>query len=225
MNFIGKTLAVFGDSIINGSGNDNFGVGEYLIKDYGFVLLKYCVGGARVGYCKDKNWVAHQVKQALADGINPDYIVFNGFTNDCFRTDGINFDVPIGSLSSAVPDVSELKTTDSFSICFESIVCAFLKYFPSAKIIFVRPHKMGRREDEAQRIYGERAVEICKKYGVAVADVYKDSGLNTFLPEHRDKYTADTYGWGKGDCTHPNAVGYEKFYMPIIEKIITSLSF
>ena len=41
MNFIGKTLAVFGDSIINGSGNDNFGVGEYLIKDYGFVLLKY----------------------------------------------------------------------------------------------------------------------------------------------------------------------------------------
>ena len=208
MKFSGKTLAVFGDSIINGSGNNNFGVGEYLAKDYGFTLLKYCVGGARVGYCKDKNWVVDQVKQALTDGIKPDYV---------------NFDVPLGNLSPTVPDVSEIKTSDGFSTCFESIVCAFKKYFPSAKIIFVRPHKMGRREDEAQRIYGERAVEICKKHGVAVADIYKDSGLNTFLPDHRDKYTADTYGWGKGDCTHPNAAGYEKFYMPVIEKIIKEL--
>ncbi len=223
MDLKGKTIAVFGDSIMNGSGNADFGVGEYLVKDYGVRLLKYCVGGARVGFCEGKNWLVEQVIQAAQEKISPDVIIFDGFTNDCFRTDGVNFDVPLGEIKEGVTDIMEISKSADFSECFESIVCAFKKYFPAAKVVFARPHKMGRREDEAQRVYGERAVEICKKYGVAVADIYEDSGMNTFLPDHRDKYTADTYGWGKGDSTHPNATGYEKFYMPIIEKKIKEL--
>ena len=221
MNIKDKTLVVFGDSIMYGSGNDGFGVGEYIVKDFGVRLMKYCVGGARVGYYEGKNWVVEQIIKAINDGILPDLIVFDGFTNDCFRTDGVNFDVPLGE--AGVTDIFEISKNSSFTECFESVVCAFKKFFPSAKIIFVRPHKMGRREEEAQRVYGERAVEICKKHNVAVADIYAESGLNTFLPDHRDKYTADTYGWGKGDSTHPNADGYEKFYIPIIEKIIKEL--
>ncbi len=221
MNIKDKTLAVFGDSIMYGSGNGGFGVGEYIAKDFGVRLIKYCVGGARVGFYEGKNWVVEQITKAINDGIMPDLIVFDGFTNDCFRTDGVNFDVPLGE--AGVTDFFEISKNSSFTECFESIVCAFKKFFPSAKIIFVRPHKMGRREEEAQRIYGGRAVDICKKHNVAVADIYAESGLNTFLPDHRDKYTADTYGWGKGDSTHPNTDGYEKFYIPIIEKIIKEL--
>ena len=82
---------------------------------------------------------------------------------------------------------------------------------------------MGRREEEAQRVYGDRAAEICRKNGIAVADVYNKSCLDTFSADDRDKYTADTYGWGKGDCTHPNAAGYEKFYMGLIEKVLKEL--
>ncbi|MDE7082246.1 MAG: SGNH/GDSL hydrolase family protein [Clostridia bacterium] len=223
MEFKNKTLAVFGDSIMYGSGNDGFGVGEYLKKDMGFKLIKYCVGGARVGYCEEKNWFIIQVRKAVRDNIVPDYIVFDGFTNDCYKTDGVNFDVPLGNIPSAVQDIFDITWQDDFSTCFESAVCAFKKYFPKAKIIFVRPHKMGRREEEAQRIYGERAVALCKKHSVAVADIYEESGLDTFLAEHRDRYTNDSYSWGKGDCTHPNAIGYEKFYMPIIEKKIKEL--
>lgn len=222
-DFSTKNLAVFGDSIINGSGNGNFGIGEYLAKDFGFNLLKYCVGGARTGYCKGKGWIVEQVRAAVNDKIQPDYIVFDGFTNDCCKTDGLNYDVPLGELKAGniaedIFAVSEENTT--FSQCFEVIVCAFKKYFPSAKIIFVRPHNMGRRGEEIQRIYGERAVEICRAYGVAVADIYKESDLNTFLPDHRDLYTADTYNWGRGDGTHPNARGYEEKYLPVIERII-----
>ncbi len=84
----------------------------------------------------------------------------------------------------------------------------------------MRPHKMGRRGAGVQKIYGERATEICKMYGIAVADIYNDSGLDTFDCVQRDRYTADTYGWGKGDCTHPNAKGYIEKYMPLIEKEI-----
>ena len=82
---------------------------------------------------------------------------------------------------------------------------------------------MGRRDAVKQAEYGCRAVEICKKAGVSVCDLYAYSGLDTFNAEDRDRYTADTYGWGRGDCTHPNALGYEQKYMPLIKEAILKL--
>ena len=87
-DFSGKTLLVLGDSIMYGSGNGGKGVGEYLGERFGFILKKYCVGGARVGYYEGKNWLVEQVRSAILDGISPDYIIFDGFTNDCNMTDG-----------------------------------------------------------------------------------------------------------------------------------------
>ena len=223
--FDGKNLVVFGDSIMYGSGNNGFGVGEYLKKDLGFKLYKYCIGGARTGWHEGKSWIVEQVCTAVNDKIPADYIVFNGFTNDCNMTDGVNCDVPLGDMSDSAPqDIFEInKQHTTFSGCFEAIVCAFRKYFPQAKLLFVRPHRMGRRGEKEQILYGERAVELCKKWGVAVCDLYELSGLDTFLPEHRDKYTNDSYGLGMGDCTHPNAAGYEEKYMPVIEKALKNL--
>lgn len=224
--FKGKKLLVFGDSIINGSGNNCIGVGEYLEEHLGFEMKKYCVGGARVGFYPGKNWMVEQIREAIGKGETADYIVFNGFTNDCNMTDGKTCDVPLGEMTEGYEnfDVFAVKKEGStFSNCFENILHALKKFFPNAKLLFVRPHNMGRRDDYFQRLYGERAIEICKKWGVATADIYKDSDLNTFFPEDRDKYTADTYGWGHGDCTHPNAAGYLEKYMPIIEAAIKNL--
>ena len=219
-DFSGKTLLVLGDSIMYGSGNGGKGVGEYLGERFGFILKKYCVGGARVGYYEGKNWLVEQVRSAILDGISPDYIIFDGFTNDCNMTDGKSCDVPLGEISPGFEkfDIFLVKKENStFSYCFECIIHALKKYFREAAPLFVRPHKMGRRDAKMQLIYGERAVEICKKWGVAVADIYKDGGLDTFVGEQRDKYTNDTYGWGMGDCTHPNAAGYIEKYLPVIE--------
>lgn len=223
MKLNGKSLIVFGDSIINGSGNNNFGVGEYLNKKTGVALKKYCVGGARVGYQEGKDWVVEQIKRAVANGATADIVVFNGFTNDCNMTDGKTCDVPLGEIEEDkdydLYNIPQDKKSN-FTYCFQCVLTALKKYFGNALIVFVRPHKMGRRDLNAQQVYGRRAAELCKTYGFAVADVYEDTKLDTFNPVHRDKYTADTYGWGKGDCTHPNAKGYEKFYIPLIIKVI-----
>lgn len=226
MDFSGKSVAVFGDSIAYGSGNDGFGVGEYLNKDLNLKLLKYAVGGARVGFCKEHNWLIEQVQNAIRDGISPDYIVFNGFTNDCNISEGATLpDVPLGELKAGYAgyDIFAVTKEMPFSRCFEEIICAFLKYFSKSKPLFFRPHNMGRRDDFLQRQYGERALEICKKWGVAFVDLYSESGLNTFIPEQRDLFTCDSYGWGRGDCTHPNALGYELKYMPLIEAKLKTL--
>lgn len=226
MDYSNKLLAVFGDSIANGSGNDNFGVGEYLKKDMGFALKKYAVGGARVGFCKDKNWLIDQVKIALEEGIQPDYIIFNGFTNDCnISTGATEPDVPLGDISQGYSnfDINKVTKQDTFSYCFETVLYTLMTSFPKAKILFFRPHNMGRRDDYLQKLYGERAIALCRKWGVAYVDLYSESGMNTFLTEHRDLFTFDSYGVGHGDCTHPNALGYELKYMPLIEAKIKEL--
>ena len=179
--FNGKTLLVFGDSIMYGSGNSGFGVGEYLAEEYGFTLKKYCVGGARTGYCEGKSWIVEQVRSAIKNGENPDYIIFNGFTNDCCQEERGDCDVPLGEIDEGFEKFDIFSLSDkntTFSNCFQNILAAFKKYFPKAKAIFVRPHKMGRRGEEVQRIYGERAVILCKKWRVTVADVYSESGLD-----------------------------------------------
>lgn len=224
--FKNKKLLVFGDSIMYGSGNGGIGVGEYLAEDLGFSLKKYCVGGARMGYYPGKNWIVEQVRMAINDGASADYIVFDGFTNDCNMTDGKTCDVPLGNISTGFGgfDIFAVeKEGSTFSGCFENTVHAFKKYFPQAKLLFVRTHRMGRRDDYYQRLYGERALDLCKKWGVAVADIYAKSDLDTFDPAMRDKYTNDSYGWGRGDATHPNAIGYIEKYMPIIEEVIKTI--
>jgi len=223
-NYNGKKLVVFGDSIMYGSGNDGVGVGEYLAKDFGFNLKKYCVGGARTGFMEGKNWLVEQVRQAINDKIQADLIVFNGFTNDCNMTDGKTCDVPFGDIPEIATDIFKVeKAGSTFSGCFKSVADAFKRYFPKAKVIFVRPHRMGRRDDKAQKEYGERAVAICKEYGFGVVDIYAEGKMDTFNAEDRDKYTFDSYGWGRGDCTHPNADGYLKFYMPVIKRLIKEI--
>lgn len=220
----GKEVLLFGDSIMFGSGNGGYGVGEYLERDLQINLKKYCVGGARMGYREGKSWIVEQVREAIASGERAQLIIFDGFTNDCYKTDGENCDVPLGEAeNSAVSDIFKVGKDETFSQCFESCLAAFKTYFPEAKVLFIRPHRMGRREEGLQIEYGERAVSICEKRGVAVVDLYEASGLDTFKADHRDQYTCDSYGWGKGDCTHPNAAGYEKFYMPLIEEAIAKL--
>ncbi len=223
----GKKLLVFGDSIMYGSGNGGYGVGEYLRDRLGMVVSKYAVGGARVGYNEGKSWLIEQIRLAITDKSEADYIIFDGFTNDCNLSEGATLpDVPIGEITEGYAgfDIFAVRQENSeFSRCFEESVCAMLTYFPKAKILFVRPHNMGRRDDKLQKLYGERALEICRKWGIPYADLYSESGLNTFLPEHRDAFTCDSYGWGRGDCTHPNALGYEIKYMPLIESKIKSI--
>ena len=220
-NLENKMVLILGDSIMYGAGNNGKGVGEFLEEICHMKFIKRAINAATIAFWNpEKSWIVDQVREVLRENINPDYIVMDGFTNDCCVLDG-TMDTPrtlLGNENPKLIDINDINESNNFSECFISIIQTLRDNYPKAKIVFVRPHNMGRRLDHLQRLYGERAVLLAKKYNLEICDIYNESTLNTFDPIQRKKYTFDRFNDGLGDATHPNELCYREIYMPLIIK-------
>jgi hypothetical protein len=114
---------------------------------------------------------------------------------------------------------------DTFCGGMEYCCKTLLTYFNDKKIIFVRVHNMSSRNKTLQKVYGNKAIKICKKWRIPYVDIYSEGELDTNNPTQRLTYTVYKPELGTGDGTHPNKAGYEKFYVPmILNKIINDLN-
>ena len=207
----GKTIAVFGDSIMYGAGSDSKGAVDLLAEKYGMTVNKYCVSGSTMGvrtddpqYTVDEvHHIAKQVRNAIAAGITPDIIVFNGGTND------IGGNIPIGEMTQAY---TEPASESYFADGFETVAYLLKKNFVGVPIIYMRAHNMSSRSYTGQIEYGELGNQIAEKWGIRNVDMY--IRMSTQLAEYRTLYLAD--------YTHPNTAGYNKYYMPALEDFIVS---
>ncbi len=60
---------------------------------------------------------------------------------------------------------------------------------------------------------------VCEKYGVPIADV--SAVMSTRNTAICKKYTSTRLGvYPNGDGVHPNELGYETYYMPVIEAVL-----
>jgi len=206
-----KLLYTFGDSIMAGDGNNGKGIGDLIATKYNMRFTEFALGGSTVGYNSSRSQnqlIYNQVANAVATNIKPDFILFNGLTNDISNdTDSTNPRVPLGTVSSGYNRVSDVST---FTSAFEQICFDLLTNFPNSIIIYVRPHNMASRDKQRQIDYGERALELCRKWGIPYIDMY--SMFNTCLEPVRSAFLSD--------YTHPNETGYvEKYLPPIITKM------
>ena len=208
-----KVIFNFGDSIGAGDGNNGKGYAELLGEKYEMNVTDYAVGGATLGNSTNNN-IVDQVDNAIATGGSPDYILIDGGTNDIVEN------VSLGSVSNYYGVHNFDKATTSGAL--EYIFSKLKTVFPDAKIIFVSVHKMSTRDYVAQTTTQKRCIEICNKWSVPVADIGNSGNLNTFL-DSMHKYTNGTTTQPNGDKTHPNQLGYEKFYLPIIYNVLTTI--
>ena len=208
-----KILFNFGDSIAAGDGNNGKGYAKLLGKKYGLVVTDFAKGGATLGDTTSNN-ITSQVDSAIANGVNPDYILIEGGTNDIVNS------VALGSIANDYNITNFVKTTTSGGL--EYCLYKLKETYPNAKIVFVSVHKMGSRDYTKQTECQKRCIEICNKWGVPVADIGNSGNLNTFLP-CMHKFTNPTSSQPNGDRTHPNDLGYKTFYLPIIHKILSSI--
>ena len=205
----GKTVLVFGDSIMHGAGNNDNGIADLLSDKYGTISADYSVSGATMGvrtddpqYTVDEvHHIAKQVRNAIAASVSPDLIIFDGGTND------IGGEIPIGTMSEVYTQPS---AENYFANGFETVAYLLMKNFVGVPIIYMRAHNMSSRSYAGQVSYGELGNQIAEKWGIRIVDMYKR--MNTQLAEYRTAYLAD--------YTHPNAAGYNKYYIPAIEDFV-----
>lgn len=203
----GKTVYAFGDSIVYGHTDPNNAFMNLLSADEGMFLKKYAVNGATV--VKGSNDIISQLGKAPTE--EPDFIVFDGYTNDAYEPilDAERLGEPQGSAATSFDN-------STFCGAFEEIIYTMKQKWPNAKIIFVTIHKSAGRDWDIQCALREKTMEMCADWGVSVADVFNDAALDTRNADEMKKYIIG----GKG--SHPNVLACREFYVPILKKTLKS---
>ncbi len=186
----GKKIIWNGDSICIGDENKGNWATRIAEKNKMF-FSNYAVGGGTIAeglpLLKDgseRHSVSKTLEKMYEEYPGADYIVFEGGTNDAdlFEYD---YDYPVSHLGSIdVENFSGEYDRTTFCGALESVFYRALKYWNGKKICFIIAPKMGTlpRSRRKRRLYFDKAVEICKKWGIPYLDLWEGCYLNPALP-------------------------------------------
>ena len=219
-----KTVAFDGDSICHGisASDGKSGWAGRIGTANGMNWANFGVSGGTI-----TNNHSHCIMNAIEDihTFMPtlDYYIFDGGTNDAdiLKMDGIG--------TFTADDYSGTYDTDTFSGAFETLLYNAFTYYPTTKIGYIVAQKMGKTGNAnypIRKAYFERAIEICKKWGVPYIDLWNGSHLNPNLESMYDS-SLDAEGnieAGKMyiDGQHLTPNGYD-YITPIIEAWMKTL--
>ncbi len=209
----GKNAVSFGDSIIFGSGSNKYSDCRIISEKYGMNYVSYAVSGASFGTCDNAR--AHIVDEILSAKVakkKADFIFLNGGTNDIKLVSAGN------TPDSFDPDQPEKST---FALGFEQSMQQIRQYWGNIPVIYIRAHNIASCPNALERAIGEYGIKIAEKYGAATVDIFSDTVFNTTNEYMRDRYTRFVPSSNQHDGTHPTALGYITFYVPLVtEKLL-----
>ena len=187
-------------------------------------MINYGVGGSTI--CNNVTGGATptiytQIETAHTDYPDADYIIFDGGCNDADLIGSIiGGTIPPKFGSFTENDFSGNYDTDTFCGAFETICMHLSQYWLGKHVGYIVPHKMGVAnkydpEHNNYRAYYETAIQICKKWGISVLNMWDGTYLNprhtwmcdtynTMTPE--EKYAA---GFLYADRQHLTSAGYD----------------
>lgn len=99
-------------------------------------------------------------------------------------------------------------------------------HFDSVPTIYVRSHQIDYGSLLRQRIYQEEVMSIAEDYGLTTVDLFNNTDLDGLNKRLVTRYCYDgVYEDGTDDNTgtHPNGLGYSKYYLPFIENAMSDL--
>lgn len=209
----GKTMYAFGDSIVHGHKYARSFVNLTAEREL-MPLTKYAVNGAAIGPVGAAGQIVTQVRRAASH--SPDYVVFNGGTNDADLVHHQRY--KIGAMAGGFDPATFDNSTYAGSL--ETTLSTMRTKWPSARIVYVAVHKLGSRDWNTQLALRSVTLQICHKWGVKVADVFNDTTLDTRIDSQRVAYTfndlVNGYPGTGGTGTHPNIAGITDFYVPVL---------
>lgn len=204
----GKTAVFDGDSICEGSSARDYlsGWAGRIGANNAMVWKNYAVGGGTITKIEGRYCIGANIDTIHSQYPNLDYLILEGGTNDA---DSIGAD-GLGTFSEN--DYGGSYGTTTFSGAFETLLYKAVTYYPTAKIGYIVPHKMGNASS-IRRTYFDRAIELCKKWGVPYIDLWSIAHLNRHLTAHYDSSLDEQGNIDAGklfvDTQHLSPSGYE----------------
>ncbi|ANS62934.1 hypothetical protein SLINC_0710 [Streptomyces lincolnensis] len=174
-------------------------------------LTKFARNGATIGADPHASGgqILAQVEQAT--DIAPDFVIFDGGVNDA---------------QSIFRD--HAYTIATYAAELEKTLHTMRRKWPTAPIVYVAAHKLGSRDWGTQVALREVTLETCRKWGIAIADIFGDTTFDTRDDAQRAKYTfddlVDGFPGAEGSGTHPNMAGITTFYLPVVSDRLQQIS-
>lgn len=204
-----KTNALFqksayfdGDSITFGQGGKSFAnqIGDKYYMKY----VNKGVGGTTLSMQDGRSDSILERVKAIDKPY--DFIVIEGGYNDWFQK------IPIGTITQNYDDVFDEKTVIG---AVESICKHIKTNFDESHFLFVLGHRASNvgKKDESFDEYWNAIESVLNKWSVNYVDIRQNGGLVAYNQTWLTKY----FGVGEEMGTHPNELGYKKFYVPYIE--------
>ena len=219
----GKILFGFGDSLVDGHWNGR-GMLHYMAEKNQMVYHNYAINGATVRPCEPRKIegmpklvidIAQQVRQA-PDG-PCDFVCFDGLTNDAY-------DEVLAEAGTITDTYQGNYDVSTFCGAFETVCFELRRKYQNSAILYICPHKMPTRSFQAQDMLQKCAREICEKWSIPYADMYRQGQINTCIDGMRRDFSYNTMDkMTDGNGTHLNEDGYRLWYAPVIESALLKL--
>lgn len=211
-DYSGKTIVMFGDSIVAGWGwQEGTGITEPLKEKYpNGTWTNQAVSGSNMA---NKSGSEHPsiVSKVLAYTGAANGILLEGGTND------VNNAVPIGEITSGYDDAFDEST---FTGALESALHTIMDRYPLAYKFFLIPHSFGK-DNSYTDTFHDRAIEVCEKWNMPVLDMRKRLQI-AMTAQNKAIYTRNP-NTNQGDGVHPTEELYRTFYSPLVDQFFRSL--
>lgn len=209
----GKTLYVAGDSIAYGTGSAG-GFGKAIAQKYGMTFVNEAVDGATLAPNITDN-VNGGTRACISTIVTSssalekaDYILLEGGINDAWNK------AAVGTLTDGTAAYDETTMTGALEKTLEHLA----KNHSEKRVAYVFPHGgLFADRDNWYKTYKPAILAVLQKWDVPYIDIEENAppmGPHG-IGELSDKYTSDGI--------HPNAAGYEQFYMEPIAALLMNL--
>lgn len=187
----GKKILWNGDSIC--AGRENHGNWATRIAQWNTMrYTNYAIGGGTITEKmrpmqsgEPRHSVCGTLEQMYAEHPDADYIIFEGGTNDADLMKVGHGEQPPRLGAFDPNDFSGNYDTSTFCGALESIFYRAIQYWAGKKIAYVIPQKMCWCEPhsfENRRYFFDKAIEICRKWGIPYCDLWHGCYLDSRLP-------------------------------------------
>ena len=210
----GKTAMWNGDSICAADSDTGAGWPGRIASANGMKYKNYGISGGTIAENTGSgvHSVSATLDEMLTDFPNADYIIIEGGTNDAdiLGSEGIGtFDADDFSA-----EYIAALDKDTFSGALESIFYRLVTQMKGKHIGYLIPQKMGHTEVlvTRRRAYFDRAILICKKWGIPYLDLWNGLYFNWRLAAHWDQTMTGAENEAAGnlylDGQHLTTTGY-----------------